>query len=301
MIFTCHLGSHGCLDSKHLAGACRCVQARASEDVTLLAIAKADYEELAVAFPEQHELIVANLLAALGLTAYGLGAGSEPIDSSSDSAKERARCVEAERTAQAAGIASESRGRGGACGNVEVISAHSFDIAPSFKSVKESACMPAACVTHCLTGGGLAVVVRVLGNANAQLCTQVLLSAWACSLAPHAPPAEVGRLCGEQHAAHGAGSAAEARRGGAQRARVGGCDGRRRGGGRPARPRWARVVTREATSGLVALRAESAHARAWRAAVTRIMCATNTCGTSARACAACGEPPQLCTSCVQAH
>ena len=71
------------------------MQARATEDVTLLAIAKADYEELAAAFPEQHELIVANLLAGLGLDADGLGAGpgSEPVDSSSDSAKERARCV----------------------------------------------------------------------------------------------------------------------------------------------------------------------------------------------------------------
>ncbi len=67
-----------------------CAQARATEDVTLLAIAKADYEELAAAFPEQHELIVANLLAALGLDADGLGAGAgaEPVDSSSDSAKE---------------------------------------------------------------------------------------------------------------------------------------------------------------------------------------------------------------------
>ena len=74
------------------------MQARATEDVTLLAVGKADYEELAAAFPEQHELIAANLLAALGLDADGLGAGSgsEPADSSSDSAKERARCAEAE-------------------------------------------------------------------------------------------------------------------------------------------------------------------------------------------------------------
>ena len=44
---------------------------------------------------------MANLLAALGLDADGLGAGagSEPADSSSDSAKERARCAEAGRLA----------------------------------------------------------------------------------------------------------------------------------------------------------------------------------------------------------
>ncbi|KAK9831937.1 hypothetical protein WJX81_001333 [Elliptochloris bilobata] len=67
--------------------------ARATEDVTLLAVAKADYEELAAAFPEQHEAVVANLLAGLGLDADGLGAapGSEPADSGSDLAKERVR------------------------------------------------------------------------------------------------------------------------------------------------------------------------------------------------------------------
>ena len=53
---------------------------------------------------EQHEAIVANLLAELGLDADGLGAGagSEPADSSSDLAKERARCDETERHVPAA-------------------------------------------------------------------------------------------------------------------------------------------------------------------------------------------------------
>ncbi len=70
-------------------------QARATEDVTLLAVGKADYEELAAAFPEQHEAVVAALLAGLGLDADGGGGApgsGEPADAGSDPAKERARC-----------------------------------------------------------------------------------------------------------------------------------------------------------------------------------------------------------------
>ncbi len=71
------------------------MQARAMEDVTLLAVSKADYEELAAAFPEQHEAVVANLLAALGLHADGSStaphSNGHASAAGSDPAKERIR------------------------------------------------------------------------------------------------------------------------------------------------------------------------------------------------------------------
>lgn len=163
-------------------------QARATEDVTLLAVGKADYEELAAAFPEQHEAVVAALLAGLGLDADGGGGApgsGEPADAGSDPAKERARCGATHGRAPTSLLRSSRRG----------------------------------CASAGATG-------------------RWRCSAWVSRRRRQIDQGRAGTLtlrARAQHAAAGAGSAAEAGRGGAQRARLGRRDGRRGGGGGAAR------------------------------------------------------------------